>query len=68
MKRNSPNDFQDLDDVSCLDVLVHDKRRDKRTLAKRDRRDRHYRRQFLKWAERLVDDGDIDDSSSFPHA
>lgn len=57
MKRNSPNDFRDLDDVSCIDTLVHDKRRDKRALAKRDRRDRHYRRQFLKWAGRLVDDG-----------
>lgn len=48
MKRNSPNDFQSLDDITHLDEKLVDKRHDKRAHAKKQRRNRHYERQFLK--------------------
>mgnify|MGYP003505083743 CR=1 FL=1 len=53
MKRNSPNDFNSLDDLSELD----DKRQDKRASAKKLRRNRHYEKQFLKLANRMTPSG-----------
>lgn len=38
MKRNSPNDFSSLDDLSALDEKLVDKRQDKRATAKKLRR------------------------------
>ena len=55
MKRNSPNDFSTLDDLSELNEKLVDKRQDKRSTAKKLRRNRHYERQFLKLAHQLSD-------------
>jgi len=41
---------QSLDDLSRLDELVVDKRLGQRANAKKNRRNRHYERQFLKSA------------------
>lgn len=53
MKRNSPNDFTCLTDLSHLDEKLVDKRYEKRANAKRLRRNRHYEKQFLKLANQL---------------
>jgi hypothetical protein len=47
-RRNSPNQIQDLDDLSQLSVIVSDKRRGQRSLAKKSRRNRHYEKQFIR--------------------
>ncbi len=49
-RRNSPNDVQDLSDLSQLDTLVVDKRHGQRAMAKRSRRNRHYEKQFIRHA------------------
>lgn len=49
-RRSSPNDIQTLDDLSRLDELVVDKRLGQRANAKKNRRNRHYEKQFLKTA------------------
>lgn len=54
MKRNSPNDFSSLDDLSELHEKLVDKRQEKRVNAKKLRRNRHYEKQFLKLADRLI--------------
>lgn len=54
MKRNSPNDFSSLDDLTELHEKLVDKRQDKRLNAKKLRRNRHYEKQFLKLADRLT--------------
>lgn len=46
--RNSPHVIQDLSDLSHLDELVVDKRRDQRSSAKKNRRNRHYEKQFIR--------------------
>ncbi|BDX22087.1 hypothetical protein TUM22923_14080 [Polynucleobacter sp. TUM22923] len=46
--RNSPNQIQDLDDLSQLGNIVCDKRRGQRSLAKKSRRNRHYEKQFIR--------------------
>lgn len=48
VKRNSPNDIRSLDDLSRLGEIVVDKRNGKRADAKRNRRNRHYERQFIR--------------------
>lgn len=47
-RRNSPNQIQDLDDLSQLSEIITDKRRGQRSLAKKSRRDRHYEKQFIR--------------------
>ena len=47
-KRNSPNDFKEIDDLNRLDEIVVDKRDSKRANARRGRRNRHYDKQFIK--------------------
>jgi hypothetical protein len=47
-KRNSPNDIKDLEDLNRLDDFVKDKRNTKRADAKKNRRNRHYGKQFIK--------------------
>jgi hypothetical protein len=47
-KRNSPNDFKNIEDLNRLNEIVTDKRNDKRADAKKHRRNRHYQKQFLK--------------------
>jgi len=47
-RRNSPNQIQGLDDLSHLSDVVSDKRRGKRSHAKKSRRNRHYEKQFIR--------------------
>ena len=47
-RRNSPNQIQDLNDLSQLSDIVSDKRRGQRSLAKKSRRNRHYEKQFIR--------------------
>lgn len=47
-RRNSPNDIQDLGDLSRLGDIVVDKRRGQRAAAKKNRRNRHYEKQFIR--------------------
>ena len=49
-KRNSPNDFTEIDDLNRLDEIVIDKRSSKRAEAKKSRRNRHYDKQFIRAA------------------
>jgi hypothetical protein len=48
MKRNSPIDFKQLDDLNRLSEIVVDKRLAKRATEKKNRRNRHYEKQFIK--------------------
>ncbi len=49
-RRSSPNQIETLDDLSGLKDLVVDKRLGQRSHAKKNRRNRHYEKQFLKTA------------------
>ena len=46
--RNSPQAIQDLSDLSHLDEIVVDKRLLQRASAKKNRRNRHYEKQFIR--------------------
>lgn len=52
-RRTRPDGVASLEDLTDLDVLVVDKRQDKRARAKRLRRDRHYQRALLRQGVRL---------------
>ena len=47
-QRSSPNAIADLSDLSHLDDLVVDKRFGQRSSAKKNRRNRHYEKQFIR--------------------
>jgi hypothetical protein len=47
-RRNSPNQIQDLDDLSQLNEIIIDKRSLQRSIAKKSRRNRHYEKQFIR--------------------
>lgn len=47
-RRNSPQSIQNLDDLSGLDRVVVDKRLGQRSSAKKNRRNRHYEKQFIR--------------------
>ncbi len=47
-RRNSPNEIRDLSDLSRLGELVYDKRLGQRASAKKNRRNRHYEKQFIR--------------------
>lgn len=47
-QRNSPNAIGGLDDLSHLDEVVVDKRSGQRSSAKKNRRNRHYEKQFIR--------------------
>ena len=47
-KRNSPHDLQDLEALSDLGEVVIDKRQGQRAHAKKNRRNRHCERQFIR--------------------
>ncbi len=49
-KRNAPNDIKNLDDLNNLEIIVIDKRNAKRKDAKKNRRNRHYNKLFIKIA------------------
>lgn len=46
-KRTSPKQIEDIDDLNQLDKIVVDKRRGKRSEAKKERRNRHYTRLLI---------------------
>ena len=48
MKRNSTKDISQLDDLNRLNEIVSDKRIAKRATEKKNRRNRHYEKQFIK--------------------
>lgn len=47
-RRNTPNDIQALEDLSHLDQVIVDKRLGQRSTAKKNRRNRHYEKQFIR--------------------
>lgn len=47
-RRNSPNAIPDLGELSRLTDFVFDKRQGQRASAKKNRRNRHYERQFIR--------------------
>ena len=47
-KRNSPSTINSLSDLSNLNELVFDKRNGQRAAAKKNRRNRHYEKQFIR--------------------
>ena len=47
-RRNSPNEIHDLGDLSRLGEIVFDKRLGQRAIAKKNRRNRHYEKQFIR--------------------
>jgi len=47
-RRNSPNAIEDLSGLSHLDDIVVDKRFGQRSSAKKNRRNRHYEKQFIR--------------------
>jgi hypothetical protein len=47
-RRNSPNDIPDLAELSRLSEWVVDKRQGQRSSAKKNRRNRHYEKQFIR--------------------
>lgn len=47
-RRNSPNDILDLAELSRLTDFVFDKRKGQRASAKKNRRNRHYEKQFIR--------------------
>lgn len=52
VRRSSPNQLSSPDDLQRLGELVVDKRFDKRAKAKKNRRNRHYEKQFMRNAVR----------------
>lgn len=47
-KRTSPNQIQSISDLNNLDLIVVDKRNQKRADAKKGRRNRHYNKLLIK--------------------
>jgi hypothetical protein len=47
-KRNSPKDIEDLSDLTNLQEIIVDKRNNKRSGDKKNRRNRHYEKLFIK--------------------
>jgi hypothetical protein len=47
-KRTSPNDIKNIDDLNDLQLIVKDKRMDKRADHKKERRNRHYVKLLVK--------------------
>ena len=63
-RRNSPNDVQNLEDLDSLDSLVVDKRLTQRASAKKNRRNRHYEKEFIRVAlSRHLTTSDTNESS-----
>ncbi|WP_310396911.1 hypothetical protein [Hymenobacter sp.] len=60
-KRNSPNDIKGIDDLNRLNEIVVDKRNGKRADAKKNRRNRHYEKQFIKSAIKDNLQGEIEE-------
>lgn len=70
-QRNSPSAIEDLSDLSHIDEIVVDKRSGQRASAKKNRRNRHYEKQFIRnsLTQRLrLDSGDIPEREMSPGA
>ena len=70
-QRNSPKAIGDLSDLSHLDEIVVDKRSGQRASAKKNRRNRHYEKQFIRnsLTQRLrLDNSDIPEGEVSPGA
>lgn len=68
-RRNSPNTIRNLDDLSSLGEVVVDKRLGQRSSAKKNRRNRHYEKQFIRNAltqrvDQSVSQGDGEEHSA----
>ena len=63
-RRNSPSEIQSLSDLSSLSDVVRDKRLGQRASAKKNRRNRHYEKLFIRHALGHLRPGDLDDDSS----
>lgn len=67
-RRNSPNSIKGLDDLSSLASIVVDKRLGQRSVAKKNRRNRHYEKQFIRNAlsQRLSEES-TESGTTFGH-
>lgn len=64
-KRSSPSAIEDLNDLTRLDDIVVDKRSGQRASAKKNRRNRHYEKQFIR--NSLTHHLMVDRTSSWEH-
>ena len=67
-RRNSPNQIQDLADLSQLDEVVVDKRLGQRAQAKKSRRNRHYEKQFIRNTLTRVSSKEVADIETLPES
>jgi hypothetical protein len=67
-RRNSPNQIQDLVDLSQLDEVVVDKRLGQRAQAKKSRRNRHYEKQFIRNTLTRVSSKEVADIEALPES
>ncbi len=67
-RRNSPNQIQDLADLSQLGEVVVDKRLGQRAQAKKSRRNRHYEKQFIRNTLTHVSSKKVADIEALPES
>jgi hypothetical protein len=67
-RRNSPNQIQDLADLSQLGEIVVDKRLGQRAQAKKSRRNRHYEKQFIRNTLARVPSNEVADIETLPES
>jgi len=65
-RRNSPNQIQDLADLSQLGEIVIDKRLGQRAQAKKSRRNRHYEKQFIRDTLARVPSNEVSEIEALP--
>lgn len=54
-KRTSINDIRETEDLNLLNLIVKDKRNDKRANEKKERRNRHYVKLLIKHEVKNID-------------
>lgn len=54
-KRTSINDIRETEDLNLLNLIVKDKRNDKRANEKKERRNRHYIKLLIKHEVKNID-------------
>jgi hypothetical protein len=67
-RRNSPNQIQDLADLSQLGEVVVDKRLGQRAQAKKSRRNRHYEKQFIRNTLTRISSKEVADIDAMPES
>lgn len=67
-RRNSPNQIQDLTDLSQLGEVVVDKRLGQRAQAKKSRRNRHYEKQFIRNTLTRVSSKEVAEIEALPES